>query len=74
MRPGRSGAACAAPAGLQVRGSGARERAALHLDLPNGDRRYHLGFRFEALPGSAENTLQRYITQLEMKRRALARA
>ena len=44
------------------------------IDLPNGVRRYHLGFRFEVLPGSAENTLQRYITQLEMKRRALARA
>jgi flagellar brake protein len=44
------------------------------IDLPNGDRRYHLGFRFETLPGAAENTLQRYITQLEMKRRALARA
>lgn len=44
------------------------------IDLPNGDRRYHLGFRFEALPGASENTLQRYITQLEMKRRALARA
>ncbi|MFP4902715.1 flagellar brake protein, partial [Paraburkholderia sp. BR14261] len=41
---------------------------------PNGDRRYHMGFRFDALPGASENTLQRYITQLEMKRRALARA
>lgn len=44
------------------------------IDLPNGERRYHLGFRFESLPGSTENSLQRYITQLEMKRRALARA
>ncbi|MCP3712564.1 flagellar brake protein [Paraburkholderia sp. CNPSo 3274] len=44
------------------------------IDLPNGDRRYHMGFRFDVLPGFAENTLQRYITQLEMKRRALARA
>jgi flagellar brake protein len=44
------------------------------VDLPNGDRRYHLGFRFIALPGAAENSLQRYITQLEMKRRAFQRA
>ncbi|TAM05223.1 MAG: flagellar brake protein [Paraburkholderia sp.] len=44
------------------------------IDLPNGERRYHLGFRFELLPGSTENSLQRYITQLEMKRRSLARA
>ncbi|WP_322104907.1 flagellar brake protein [Paraburkholderia sp. J41] len=43
------------------------------IDLPNGDRRFHLGLRFETLPGAAENTLQRYITQLEMKRRAFAR-
>jgi c-di-GMP-binding flagellar brake protein YcgR len=43
------------------------------IDLPNGERRYHLGFRFESLPGSTENSLQRYITQLEMKRRSLAR-
>ncbi|HTH62486.1 MAG TPA: flagellar brake protein [Paraburkholderia sp.] len=43
------------------------------IDQPDGVRRYHLGFRFESLPGTAENTLQRYITQLEMKRRALAR-
>ncbi|OTP72567.1 Inner membrane protein [Caballeronia sordidicola] len=38
-----------------------------------GDRRYTLGFKFMSLPGSAENTLQRLITQLEMKRRSLAR-
>jgi c-di-GMP-binding flagellar brake protein YcgR len=38
-----------------------------------GDRGYTLGFKFMSLPGSAENTLQRLITQLEMKRRALAR-
>jgi flagellar brake protein len=44
------------------------------IDLPNGERRYHLGMRFESLPGSTENSLQRYITQLEMKRRSLARA
>jgi flagellar brake protein len=44
------------------------------IDLPNGDRRYHLGLRFETLPGAAENSLQRYITQLEMKRRAFQRA
>ena len=43
-------------------------------DMPNGMRRYQLGFRFMALPGSAENTLQRLITQLEMKRRSLVRA
>jgi c-di-GMP-binding flagellar brake protein YcgR len=43
-------------------------------DLPNGVRRYQLGMRFASLPGSAENTLQRLITQLEMKRRSLARA
>jgi c-di-GMP-binding flagellar brake protein YcgR len=41
--------------------------------LPNGARRFHLGFCFVSLPGSAENTLQRVITQLEMKRRALVR-
>lgn len=41
--------------------------------LPNGTQRYQLGFRFLTLPGNAENTLQRLITQLEMKRRALAR-
>jgi len=44
------------------------------IDLPNGERRYHLGFRFVSLPGSTENSLQRYITQIEMKRRTLARA
>lgn len=38
-----------------------------------GDHRYTLGFKFLSLPGSAENTLQRLITQLEMKRRAMAR-
>ncbi|MGF6939004.1 c-di-GMP-binding flagellar brake protein YcgR [Paraburkholderia sp. UCT70] len=43
------------------------------LALPNGTQRYQLGFRFLSLPGSAENTLQRLITQLEMKRRSLAR-
>ncbi|GAB6847267.1 flagellar brake protein [Paraburkholderia kururiensis] len=44
------------------------------FDLPNGSQRYQLGFRFVTLPGSAENTLQRLITQLEMKRRSLVRA
>jgi c-di-GMP-binding flagellar brake protein YcgR len=43
------------------------------LALPNGTQRYQLGFRFLTLPGSAENTLQRLITQLEMKRRSLVR-
>jgi flagellar brake protein len=43
-------------------------------DLPNGIRRFQLGMRFLSLPGSAENTLQRVITQLEMKRRSLVRA
>jgi c-di-GMP-binding flagellar brake protein YcgR len=43
-------------------------------DLPNGGRRFQLGMRFVSLPGSAENTLQRLITQLEMKRRSLVRA
>jgi c-di-GMP-binding flagellar brake protein YcgR len=43
-------------------------------EMPNGMRRYQLGFRFVTLPGSAENTLQRLITQLEMKRRSLVRA
>lgn len=42
--------------------------------LPNGMQRHQLGLRFLALPGSAENTLQRLITQLEMKRRSLVRA
>ncbi|HEV3425836.1 MAG TPA: flagellar regulator YcgR PilZN domain-containing protein [Paraburkholderia sp.] len=43
------------------------------LDLPSGTQRYQLGLRFVRLPGSAENTLQRLITQLEMKRRSLVR-
>jgi flagellar brake protein len=38
-----------------------------------GDRRFTLGFKFLSMPGSAENTLQRLITQLEMKRRSLAK-
>jgi c-di-GMP-binding flagellar brake protein YcgR len=42
--------------------------------MPNGSRRHQIGFRFLTLPGSAENTLQRLITQLEMKRRSLTRA
>ncbi|MGF6769786.1 c-di-GMP-binding flagellar brake protein YcgR [Paraburkholderia sp. GAS199] len=41
--------------------------------LPNGTQRFQLGFRFLTLPGNAENTLQRLITQLEMKRRSLVR-
>ncbi|KVE33295.1 flagellar brake protein [Burkholderia sp. TSV86] len=40
---------------------------------PSGACRHQLGFRFVSLPGSTENTLQRLITQLEMKRRQLAR-
>lgn len=43
------------------------------VELPNGTQRYQLGLRFVMLPGNAENTLQRLITQLEMKRRSLAR-
>jgi c-di-GMP-binding flagellar brake protein YcgR len=43
------------------------------IDLPNATQRYQLGMRFVALPGNAENTLQRLITQLEMKRRSLVR-
>jgi flagellar brake protein len=42
-------------------------------DLSNGSRRFQLGMRFVSLPGSTENTLQRLITQLEMKRRSLVR-
>jgi c-di-GMP-binding flagellar brake protein YcgR len=44
------------------------------IDLPNGTRRFQLGMRFMSLPGSAENTLQRLITQLEMRRRSLVKA
>ncbi|TAL96126.1 MAG: flagellar brake protein [Paraburkholderia sp.] len=44
------------------------------MTQPNGTTRYQLGFRFVTLPGNAENTLQRLITQLEMKRRSLVRA
>lgn len=43
------------------------------VDMPNGTQRFQLGLRFVMLPGNAENTLQRLITQLEMKRRSLAR-
>ncbi len=43
-------------------------------ELPNGGRRFQLGMRFVSLPGAAENTLQRLITQLEMRRRSLVRA
>jgi flagellar brake protein len=43
------------------------------IALPNGTQRYQLGFKFLTLPGNAENTLQRLITQLEMKRRSLVR-
>lgn len=42
-------------------------------ELPKGGRRFQLGMRFVSLPGSAENTLQRLITQLEMKRRSLVK-
>ena len=44
------------------------------IELPNGSQRYQFGLRFVTLPGSAENTLQRLITQLEMKRRSLVRS
>ena len=37
-----------------------------------GDRLYIVGFKFPDLPGNAERTLQRLITHLEGKRRALA--
>ena len=40
---------------------------------PKGDRVFTVGFKFAALPNSAENVLQRLITQLEIKRGALAR-
>jgi flagellar brake protein len=43
------------------------------VEMPNKSQRYQLGLRFLMLPGNAENTLQRLITQLEMKRRSLAR-
>lgn len=42
--------------------------------LPNGGQRFQLGMRFVSLPGAAENTLQRLITQLEMRRRSVVRA
>jgi flagellar brake protein len=38
-----------------------------------GERQFMLGFKFVSMPGSAENTLQRLITQLEMKRRSLSK-
>jgi c-di-GMP-binding flagellar brake protein YcgR len=44
------------------------------VDTPAGVHRHQLGFRFMSLPGHAENTLQRLITQIEMKRRSLMRA
>ena len=44
-----------------------------HTVNSKGDLRYTLGFKFMSLPGSAENTLQRLITQLEIKRRSLSR-
>jgi c-di-GMP-binding flagellar brake protein YcgR len=43
------------------------------VELAKGGTRYQLGFRFVSLPGHVENTLQRIVTQLEMKRRALTR-
>jgi flagellar brake protein len=43
------------------------------VEMPNHSLRYQLGLRFVELPGNAENTLQRLITQLEMKRRSLVR-
>jgi c-di-GMP-binding flagellar brake protein YcgR len=41
--------------------------------LPNGTQRHQLGFRFLTLPRNVEGKLQRLITQLEVKRNALAR-
>jgi flagellar brake protein len=43
------------------------------VDLTKGGTCFQLGFRFVTLPGHVENTLQRTITQLEMRRRSLAR-
>jgi flagellar brake protein len=43
------------------------------VEMPNRTQRFQLGLRFVMLPGNAENTLQRLITQLEMKRRSLVR-
>ncbi|WP_198086241.1 flagellar brake protein [Variovorax sp. E3] len=40
------------------------------IALPHGTPRYHMGFRFLTLPGSAESQLQRLITQLELEQRA----
>jgi len=40
------------------------------LSTPNGDRRFLIGCKFVATPGSAERTLQRVVTQLETKRQA----
>ena len=41
--------------------------------LPGGAHVYRLGFRYPSLPARAENTLQRLVNQLEMKRSAFAR-
>lgn len=42
------------------------------VELPHGGRCCHVGLRFKSLPGMTENTLQRYIAQLEMERRSVA--
>jgi flagellar brake protein len=39
---------------------------------PKGERRFVIGCKYMELPGSAERTLQRVVTQLETKRQALA--
>jgi c-di-GMP-binding flagellar brake protein YcgR len=43
------------------------------VEFAQDGTRYQLGLRFVSLPGHVENTLQRIVTQLEMKRRALTR-
>ncbi|WGS52575.1 flagellar brake protein [Paraburkholderia sp. D15] len=42
------------------------------LTTPKGDRRYVIGCKFVQMPGTAERTLQRVVTQLETKRQTLA--
>ena len=41
--------------------------------LPHGTPRFHMGFRFLALPGNLESQLQRLITQLELEQRSTER-
>jgi flagellar brake protein len=42
------------------------------IPMPNGTVRYVVGFRFTRLSGAAESVLQRLITKIEAKRRALS--